>query len=417
MKQRKKVILLAPAGSREALSAALANGADAVYFGVGDLNMRSHAALNFQISDLPEIAAECHRHGAQAWLTVNIIAYDSEIEAVREVLDAARQAGVDAVIAADQAVIVMAAEAGLPVHISVQANVSNSMAVKFYSQWADVVVAARELTLEQIAGIRREIEARGICGPSGEPVRLEAFVHGALCIGISGRCGMSLCEYNTSSNRGKCYQPCRRAYIVTDEDTGQEFKIDNKYIMSPRDLCTIAQLPRMLEAGISVLKIEGRGRGADYVAATTRCYRQALDVWLEGKTPSREKLEEWRRELAAVFNRNFWEGGYYFGEDTAVWAGNRDSQATVKKHFVGAVTHYYQRTSVVELVVQASPLKNGDRILVTGPTTGAVQHTITEMMVDDKFTDSAAQGQTVTFKLEPKVRVNDKLFRLEERKF
>ena len=409
------VILLAPAGGHEQLAAALANGADAVYFGVGDLNMRSHATVNFQADELPGLAAKCHARRARAWLTVNVIAYDRELDRIARLLDQARDAGIDAIIAADPAVLEMARERGLPVHISVQANVSNWRAIQFYSAYADVVVAARELTVEQLAALADAIRDHDLRGPSGDLVRLEAFIHGALCIGLSGRCGMSLCEYNTSSNRGSCYQPCRRAYIVRDAETGHEFKIENQYIMSPKDLCTIAQLPRLLDAGVSVLKIEGRGRSADYVAATTRCYREALDLWRQGATPAPEQVAAWRTALGEVFNRQFWEGGYYFGEDTAIWAGTRDSQATIRKVLLGPLTHYYQRTRIAELVLHAGTLRTGDRILITGPTTGAVETTVPSMLVNEQPADNAAQGDTVTFPLPHRARVNDKLFRLDPR--
>ena len=326
----RKIYLLAPAGGHEALSAA-------------------KAALK----------------------AVNIIVYDTELQRVEELLQAAKAAGIDAVIAADPAVIRLAHEFGLPVHLSVQANVSNWEAVAFYAPYVDVVVAARELTCEQLSGLVQNIEDHDIRGPSGELVRVEAFVHGALCIGLSGRCGMSLCEYNTSSNRGNCYQPCRRAYLVKDAETGQEFQIQNQYIMSPKDLCTIAQLPKLLDAGVSVLKIEGRGRSADYVATTTRVYRKALEAWQKGDTPSLEQIADWRKQLLGVFNRRFWEGGYYLGEQADVWAGT--------------------------------------------PTTGAIEFEVPSMQVLEKPADFAGPGADVCFPLATKVRPNDKIFALKER--
>jgi len=408
-------ILLSPAGSFDSLVAAIDNGANAVYFGVGHLNMRSHATANFTADDLPEIARRCHEAGVAAWMTVNIIAYDSDLEDIEALLNKAGEAGVDAIIAVDPAVFTLARNLGLAVHLSVQANLSNWRSAQFYAQWADVVVAARELTIEQLTSLVENIRLHDVRGPSGELLRVEAFVHGALCIGLSGRCGMSLCEYNTSSNRGACYQPCRRSYIVKDDDTGAEFKIENKYIMSPKDLCTIAQLPRLLDSGISVLKIEGRARASDYVAHTTRCYREALDMYLRHEPPTREKISQWREELMGVFNRTFWEGGYYLGEQTDVWAGTRDSQATIKKVFTGTILHYYPKPHVAEIALQSGNLRIGDKILITGNTTGAIETFITRILHDDKDVDFAGTGIKVTVPIETKVRENDKVFVLKER--
>lgn len=411
-----KITLLAPAGDEASLAAALNNGADAVYFGVGRLNMRSHATVNFEAEQLPEIVRRCHLHQAEAWLTVNIIAYDTELTALNGLMQRARDAGIDAVIAADPAIIAMARHCGLPVHISVQANVSNWQSAKFYSQYADVVVAARELSLEQLAELHQNIIRHDVRGPAGQLLRVEAFVHGALCIGLSGRCGMSLCEYNTSSNRGSCYQPCRREYLVRDAETGQEFRLDHQYIMSPRDLCTIAMLPQLLEAGVSVLKIEGRGRSADYVARTVRCYRAALSLWQAGIAPSPAQTEEWRRQLLGVFNRRFWEGGYYLGLDAGVWAGTRDNQAIERKEFIGQIIHYYARPGVAEIHLQSGNLRAGQRIVVTGPTTGAVEYTVPSMQRDGTPLDFAGIGAKVTFPIPNKLRVNDKVFALHPRR-
>ena len=412
-----KVFLLAPAGGQESLAAALANGADAVYFGVGDLNMRSHATVNFRQEELPEIVERCHSAGVSAWLTVNIIVYDSELQRVEALLGAAKKAGVDAVIAADPAVIRLAHAMRLPVHLSVQANVSNWQTVAFYAPYADVVVAARELRCEQLAELVRNIALHDLRGPSGELVRVEAFVHGALCIGLSGRCGMSLSEYpQTSSNRGNCYQPCRRAYWVKDAETGHEFHLQNQYIMSPKDLCTIAQLPKLLDAGVSVLKIEGRGRSADYVATTTRVYREALEFWENGQTPGPAQLEDWRKQLLGVFNRRFWEGGYYLGEQADIWAGTRDNQSTILKEFLGVVVHYYPKPQVAEILLQSGNLRVGQKVLVTGPTTGAIEFEVPSMQVLDQPADFAAPGADVCIPLATKVRPNDKIFALKSRK-
>lgn len=410
-----EIILLAPAGNHECLAAALQNGADAVYFGVGKWNMRCHATSNFTREELPDVVKRCHEAGVKAWLTVNIIAYDQELEEFQTLLEAAKAAGVDAIIASDPAVIRRASVLGLPVHLSVQANLSNWEAIAFYAPYVETVVAARELTLEQLESLAKNIRLHDLRGPNGKLIRLEAFAHGALCIGLSGRCGMSLCEYNSSSNRGSCYQPCRREYIARDAETGYEFKIANQYIMSPKDLCTIAHLPWLLDAGVSVLKIEGRGRSADYVATVIRAYRQAVDLYRQGAKPSEEQLAEWNRALQGVFNRRFWEGGYYYGEQSDVWAGARDSQATIRKQFLGVVTHYYAHPKVVEAILQSGNLKVGQKILITGPTTGAVEYTVPSLQVLEKPVEFAGIGADVTFPYPEKLRPNDKIFALLER--
>ena len=408
-------ILLAPAGNWSCLSAALQNGANAVYFGVGRWNMRSRANTNFLREELPEVVRRCHESGVKAWLTVNIIAYDQELEEFQGLLEDAKRAGVDAVIGADPAVLLRARALGLPVHISVQANISNVEAIAFYAPYADTVVAARELTLEQLSALAEGIRERDLRGPGGELIRLEAFVHGALCIGLSGRCGMSLCEYNASSNRGSCYQPCRREYLVQDVETGTQFRVENRYIMSPKDLCTISGIPWLLGAGVSVLKIEGRGRSADYVATVTRVYREAVDLWCSGEVAAPQRLEGWRRALSQVFNRQFWDGGYYYGVQSDIWAGDRDSQATIQKRFLGIVTHYYGNPQVAEILLQAGNLRKGDRILVTGPTTGAVEGTVPTLQVQGREVDFAGIGSQPTLPFSPKVRSNDKVFLLSPR--
>ena len=379
--------------------------------------MRSHATVNFQQEELPELAKRCHAAGVEAWLTVNVIVYDAELQRVAELLRAAKTAGVDAVIAADPAVIRMAHGLGLPVHLSVQANVSNWQTVAFYAPYVDVVVAARELSCGQLAELVQSLEEHEVRGPSGEVVRVEAFVHGALCIGLSGRCGMSLCEYpQTSSNRGNCFQPCRRAYLVKDAETGHEFQLQNQYIMSPKDLCTIAQLPKLLESGVSVLKIEGRGRSADYVATATRVYREALELWKNGQTPETEQVASWRKQLLGVFNRRFWEGGYYLGEQADIWAGTRDNQSTIRKEFLGVVVHYYPKPQVAEILLQSGNLRAGQKVLITGPTTGAIEFEVPSMQVLEKPADFAGPGADVCIPLASKVRPNDKVFALKTRK-
>jgi len=408
-------VLLAPAGSFESLEAALQNGANAVYFGVGKLNMRSQATVNFSKEDLPEIVRRCHGKNARAWLAVNTVIYDGELEEVRELCGLAKNAGIDAVIAMDPAVIQTAAELGLPVHLSVQANISNLETVRFYSQFADVVVLARELTLEQISRICREIQEQDIRGPSGEPVKVELFIHGALCVAISGKCYMSLAAYNSSANRGACFQNCRRSYTVRDTETGTEFEIDNRYVMSPRDLCTLEFFDRILASGVSVLKIEGRGRSADYVAHVVRTYRAALNQWLRGEELRPEQLADWEASLAEVFNRGFWKGGYYLGHKLGEWAACGDSQATVQKEYVGRIVNYYKKLEVAELLMTSGELAGGDRILVTGSTTGAQELQVGEFLLDGTAVNPAVKGMNVTFLSPVRLRTNDKVYKLTER--
>ncbi len=408
-------LLLAPAGSFESLEAALQNGADAVYFGVGKLNMRSNATVNFSAADLPEVAARCHARNAKVWLAVNTIVYDSELEEVRALCRAAQEAGIDAVIASDPAVMRIARGLGLSVHLSVQANISNLETVRFYSQFADVVVLARELTLDQITRICSGIREERICGPSGESVKVEIFVHGALCVAVSGKCYMSLAAYNSSANRGAGFQNCRRSYTVRDTETGTEFEIDNRYVMSPRDLCTLEFFDRILASGVSVLKIEGRGRSADYVAHTVRIYRAALDLWMRGEELRPEQLAAWETSLAEVFNRGFWKGGYYLGHKLGEWAACGDSQATVQKEYIGRIVNYYKKPEVAELLITSGCLACGDRILVTGSTTGAQELRVGELLLDGTAVDPAVKGMDVTFLSPVQLRTNDKVYKLTER--
>lgn len=408
-------LLLAPAGSYESLEAALQNGADAVYFGVGKLNMRSNATVNFTAADLPEVAVRCHARNAKAWLAVNTIIYDSELEDAESLCRAAKDAGIDAVIVSDPAVMRIARRLGLPVHLSVQANIANLETVRFYSQFADVVVLARELTLDRISHICRRIREERICGPSGEPVKVEIFIHGALCVAISGRCHMSLAAYNSSANRGACFQNCRRAYTVRDTETGTEFELDNSYVMSPRDLCTLEFFDRILASGVSILKIEGRGRSADYVAHVVRVYRAALDQWMRGEPLRAEQLADWEKELASVFNRGFWKGGYYLGNKLGEWAACGDSQATVQKEFIGRIVNYYKKPEVAELLMTSGELACGDKILVTGSTTGAQELKVGELLLDGVAVDPAKKGMDVTFLSPVRLHVNDKVYKLTER--
>lgn len=407
--------LLAPAGSFESLEAALRNGADAVYFGVGKLNMRSNATVNFSADDLPELSFRCHSRGAKAYLALNTILYDSELEEARELCRKAKEAGIDALIVSDPAVMRMANAEKLPVHLSVQANIANLETVRFYAQFADVAVLARELNLEQIAYLCRKIREEGIRGPSGRLFQVEIFIHGALCVAVSGKCYMSLAAYNSSANRGACFQNCRRAYTVRDAETGTEFTIDNEYVMSPRDLCTLEFFDRILASGVSILKIEGRGRSADYVAHVVRAYRSALDRWLEGGSLSAEELRKWEEDLASVFNRGFWKGGYYLGNKLGEWAGCGDSQATVRKEFLGKIVNFYRKISVAELRITSGKLRTGEKILVTGETTGAEELTVDELLLDGRSIAEAEKGMTVTFRSPIRFRVGDKVYLLTKR--
>ena len=411
-----KIEIMAPAGSFESLSAALRAGADSVYFGVGKLNMRSRATVNFEISDLPKIVRLCKKNGVKTYLTLNIIVYDDEIQYIKECCDAAKAAGVDAVIAADISVISYANSIDLPVHISVQANVSNVQAVRFFGQFADVMVLARELTLPQIENIIKTIEDENITGPNGELVRIEIFAHGALCVSVSGKCYMSLGQYNSSANRGACFQNCRRRYRVIDEDTGDELTIDNKYVMSPKDICTIEFLDRILESGVSILKLEGRGRSADYVKTVTEVYREAADSWLAGEY-STDKVSTWLERLKTVFNRGFWRGGYYLGEPLGEWCGTGGSQAKLHKIQIGRVNKYFNKIKVAELSVEACDIQKGQKFMVNGPTTGSVSFEANEIRLAGKSVDMAPKGSIVSIPVAQKVRKNDILFLIVERRF
>lgn len=413
-----RIEIMAPAGSFESLAAALQGGADSVYFGVGKLNMRSRATVNFSEEDLPEIAARCHAAGARAYLTLNIIVYDEELEAVRNLCAAAKAAGVDAVIASDLAVIVHAHSIGLEVHMSVQANVCNMAAVRFYAQYADVVVMARELTLVQIRSIIDGIRKEDVRGPSGNLLRVEIFAHGALCVAVSGKCHMSLAAYNSSANRGACFQNCRRAYRVTDEETGNELVIDNKYVMSPRDLCTVQVLDQILDAGVSVLKLEGRGRSSDYVRTVTSVYREAAQACLEG-TFSPDRADAWLERLESVFNRGFWQGGYYLGVKWGEWSGSANSRASLMKIHIGKVANFYRKNGVAEILLEAGGLSVGQTILMAGPTTGSVRVEVAAMQRETEAgmvpVESAEKGETVYIVVPEQVRRRDKVYLLRPR--
>lgn len=404
--------IMAPVGSRESLAAAIQAGADSVYFGVGQLNMRSHSANHFDLNDLDYIVASCREYGIKTYLTVNTIIYDEDVEAMHTIVDAAVKAGVSAVIASDVAVMAYCRKKGMEVHLSTQLNISNVEALKFYAQFADVSVLARELNMTQVRHIHDEIVRQHICGPSGSPIRIEMFCHGALCMAVSGKCYMSLHAANRSANRGRCVQICRRSYTVTDNETGNQLEIDNKYIMSPKDLKTIRFINKMMQAGVRVFKIEGRARGPEYVYTVVTCYKEAIRSVLDG-TFTEEKKTAWDNRLATVFNRGFWDG-YYQGQTMGEWNNQYGSLATEKKTLVGRVNKYFSRLSVGEIAVQASTFKKGDRLLITGPTTGAMYLNATEIHDDNGTIEETVQHTFVSVPVPNKVRPNDKVFRIDK---
>lgn len=406
--QRSDFTLMAPVGSRESLFAAIAAGADAVYFGVENLNMRAHSAKAFTIDDLHEIAAICHEHGIESYLTVNTIIYDEERPLMKKIIDAAKAAGIDAVIASDVAVMSYCREVGQEVHLSTQLNISNIEALRFYAQFADVVVLARELTLKQVKAIADAIEAENICGPAGRPVRIEMFCHGALCMAVSGKCYLSLSTRGYSANRGACIQTCRRSYIAKDKERDIEFEIDNEYIMSPKDLKTIGFLDRMVKAGVRVFKIEGRARGPEYVRAVVECYDGALKAIAENRW-NEQVSQSWDAKLASVFNRGFWDG-FYLGAPVGELTQHYGSQATEKKIYVGKCLKYFAKAQVAEFLVQAQDFSLGEKLLITGPTTGAIYVTPEEILEDGTKLTEIKKGMDITFKIAEKVRENDKLY-------
>lgn len=402
--------IMAPVGSRESLQAALQAGADSIYFGIEKLNMRAHSASTFTIDDLREIAATCGERGVKTYLTVNTIIYDDDIELMHQIIDAAKEAGISAVIASDVAVMTYCQKVGQEVHLSTQLNISNIEALKFYSQFADVVVLARELNMEQVAKIHEQAEQMNICGPSGKKIRIEMFCHGALCMAISGKCYLSLDNASRSANRGECMQLCRRSYIVTDKETGTELEIDNKYIMSPKDLKTVRFIDRMMKAGVRVFKIEGRARGPEYVYTVVKCYKEAIQSVLDG-TFTEEKKDEWDERLATVFNRGFWDG-YYQGQRLGEWNKNYGSNATERKVYVGKGVKYFSKLGVAEFSCEACEFSVGDKMLITGPTTGVMYVTVEEIHDDTHAVQTAQKGTRVSFKVPDKVRPSDKLFKL-----
>ena len=404
--------IMAPVGSRESLAAAIQAGADSIYFGIEKLNMRAHSASTFSIDDLREIAATCNEHGIKTYLTVNTIIYNEDIALMHEIVDAAKEAGISAVIASDVAVMTYCNKIGQEVHLSTQLNISNVEALKFYAQFADVVVLARELNMDQVAEVHRLAEEQNICGPSGEPIRIEMFCHGALCMAISGKCYLSLDNANRSANRGECIQLCRRSYTVTDNETGTQLEIDNKYVMSPKDLKTVRFIDKMMKSGVRVFKIEGRARGPEYVYTVVKCYKEAIQSVIDG-TFTEEKKDEWDERLATVFNRGFWDG-YYLGQKLGEWNKNYGSCATEKKVYVGKGIKYFSKLGVAEFAIEAADFKKGDKLLITGPTTGVIYMTADEIRYDLNPVDEALKGQRVSMPVPAKVRPSDKLFKLEQ---
>lgn len=400
--------IMAPAGSFESLTAAIQGGADSVYFGIDQLNMRAGSANNFTLTDLNEITSVCRGKGIKTYLTLNVVVYDRELGQMRGIVDAAVEAGVTAIIASDMAVIEYAVSAGAEVHLSTQVNITNSEALKFYSRFADVIVLARELNIEQVRVIYDYIRRNDIRGPSGNLLRIEMFIHGALCMAVSGKCYLSLHENNTSANRGTCYQTCRKAYIVTEKETGHQLEIDNEYIMSPRDLCTIGFLNKLVDAGVRVMKIEGRARSADYVKTVTGCYNEALNSIIDG-TYDDSKIEVWRARLATVFNRGFWDG-YYLGQRLGEWTNRYGSSATMTKLYLGKVTNYFARIGVAEIKLENGDLRTGDKLLFTGPSTGAIEHTAGEIRVDLKPAGIARKGELCSVPVPHLLRRSDKVY-------
>ncbi len=406
----RKIELMAPAGNWESLQAAINAGADSVYFGIDQLNMRARASINFNLGDLKEIGERCAKANMKTYLTLNTIIYDHDLSVIKTLIDAVKENNISAVIASDQSVINYAFTKGVEVHISTQLNVTNIETVKFYAHFADVMVLSRELSLIQIKKICDQIEKEQIKGPKGRLIEVEIFAHGALCVAVSGKCYMSLHTHNSSANRGACVQNCRKTYTVIDKETGIELDIDNEYIMSPKDLCTLDFLDQVMETGVSVLKIEGRGRAPEYVKTVIETYREAIDSYLEG-TYTREKVDVWMNHLKTVYNRDFW-GGYYLGQKLGEFHDSSGSKATQKRVYIGKGIHYYPKSSIGEFKGESQNISVGDKIIITGPTTGVVEHTITELMVDEKSVETASKGVHITFPIKDRIRRSDKLYKM-----
>jgi putative protease len=401
--------LMAPAGNFESLQAALDHGADSVFFGVEQLNMRARASINFTLDDLPEIAKRCADKGVRSYLTLNTIIYDHDLSIIKTLLDAAKKANITAVIAMDQAVIAYARQINMEIHISTQINITNIETVKFYAMFADTMVLSRELSLRQVKKIVEQIEKEQVKGPAGRLVEIEIFGHGALCMAVSGKCYLSLHSSNSSANRGACKQNCRKKYTVIDQETGFEIELDNEYMMSPKDLCTLDFLDQVADAGIKVLKIEGRGRAPEYVAKVIKTYREAIDAIDQG-TFSQDKVGVWMEELSKVYNRGFWSG-YYLGQKLGEWSDQSGSSATQKKLYVGKGVHFFPKTNIAEFKIDAFDLKVGDQLLVTGPTTGVKEFELTSMMVNDQPLENAKKGDSITIAVDFRVRPSDKLYK------
>ncbi len=412
LKTTQSIEIMSPVGSYESLMAAIQGGANSVYFGIGKLNMRSKSSKNFDLEDLVEISRICKEYDIRSYITLNTVVYDAELEEMKRVIDAAKENGITAIIASDQSVIHYAFSKGMEIHMSTQANITNIEAVKFYSLFADVMVTARELNLDQVKVITDTIEKEQIKGPSGNLIQIEIFAHGALCMAVSGKCYLSLDNLNSSANRGACLQTCRRPYAVKDKDGGIELEVDNEYIMSPKDLMTVNFLDRILNSGVSVLKIEGRGRSPEYVKKVTQVYREAADACLEG-TYTDEKIEAWIAELDSVYNRGFWDG-YYLGRKMGEWTKRYGNQATKKKLFLGLVTNYFSKIGVVELKIQTNELLLGDQINIIGPTTGVYEGEVDEIRLNRNPVNSAAKGTLVSFKTKELVRRGDKVYKIVE---
>ena len=406
-----KIELMAPAGDFTAMQAALDNGADSIYFGVEQLNMRARASMNFTIDDLPEISRRCSEKGVRTYLTLNTIIYDHDLSIIKTLLDKAKAANLTAVIAMDQAVISYARQIGMEVHISTQINITNIETVKFYALFADTMVMSRELSITQIKKICDQIIKDDVRGPSGNLVEIEIFGHGALCMAVSGKCYLSLHSANSSANRGACKQNCRKKYTVIDQETGFEIELDNEYMMSPKDLCTISFLDQIIDSGVKVLKIEGRGRAPEYVATVVKAYREAIDAIAE-KTFSQEKVTEWMSRLETVYNRGFWSG-YYLGQELGEWSDNSGSSATQKKVYIGKGRHFYPKSNIAEFLIEAYDLTVGDKVLIQGPTTGSQEMVIETMQVDEKpDSEKAIKSDIITFKTDFRVRPSDKLYKI-----
>lgn len=406
--------IMAPAGSFESLMAAIQGGADSVYFGAGNLNMRSRSSANFSPEDLKQIAGICRDNGLKSYLTLNITLYDEDLDEMKRMVDVAKDSGISAVIASDQSAIHYARSKDVEVHISTQVNISNIETLKFYSLFADVVVLARELNMDQVKVIHDAIVRENIRGPRGELVRIEMFAHGALCMAVSGKCYLSLHQLKSSANRGACLQTCRRSYIVSDKETGEELEVDNQYIMSPKDLKTIHFLNHMVDAGVRVFKIEGRARGPEYVKTVSRCYSEAIESVLHG-TYDQLKIDAWDKQLAAVFNRGFWDG-YYLGQKLGEWSANYGSMATERKIYIGKGTNYFPKVGVGEFLLETHDLRVGDKILITGPTTGAIEMSVPELRLDLKSVDAVKKGDTFSMPVEARIRRADKLFKIVDAK-